>query len=67
MSDLFSSFLLITGWVVIAWGLYFFAMSIFWFYGFALAIPILAAGWLCLLLSKKLDSKHQLKRKSLKK
>lgn len=57
MGEFFSSFLFITGWVVIAWGLYFFVMSIFWFYGFALAIPILVVGWLCLFFSKKLDTK----------
>lgn len=58
MSDFFSSFLLITGWVVIAWGIYSFIMSFFWFYGFVFAIPILAAGWFCLYLSKKLNSKR---------
>ena len=62
MSGFFSSFLLITGWVILVWGLYFFVMSIFGFYGFAFTLPILAAGWLCLFLSKRLDSKHQLKK-----
>jgi hypothetical protein len=62
MREFFSSFLLITGWLIIAWGIYFLAWFLIMFYAFPYASCILSAGWLCLFLSKKLDPKPSAKR-----
>lgn len=67
MRDFFSSFLLITGWLVLGLGLYFLFLSGFGSpYALFTRGSIVGVGGLMLFISKKLDSKISAKGNSFK-